>query len=92
MFGLGAAAFGGAIPSLPGSVGTLDGAFGGALTILTGNRSASLAVALTSHFFNYLVSIILGGYALSREGQTLSGIYRQLVKLRSKGETYDSPL
>jgi hypothetical protein len=92
MFGLGAAAFGGAVPSLPGAVGTFEGAFGGALTILTGDQSTSLAVALTSRFFNYLTSIALGGYALSREGQTLSGIYRQLVKLRSKGETYDSPL
>lgn len=89
MFGLGAAAFGGAVPSLPGAVGTFEGAFGGALTLLTGDQSTSLAVALTSRFYNYLTSIVLGGYALAREGQTLSGIYRQLVKFRSKGETYD---
>lgn len=92
MFGLGAAAFGGAVPSLPGAVGTFEGAFGGALTILSGDQSTSLAVALTSRFFNYLSSIVLGGYALSREGQTLSGVYRQLVKFRSKGETDDSPV
>ncbi len=90
MFGLGAAAFGGAVPSLPGSVGTFEGAFGGALTLLSGDQSTSLAAALTSHVLNYLTSIVLGGYALSREGETLSGIYRQLVKFRSKGETYDS--
>jgi glycosyltransferase 2 family protein len=92
MFGLGAAAFGGAVPSLPGAVGTFEGAFGGALSLLSGDRSTSLAVALTSHFMSYLVTIVLGGYALSLEGQTLSGIYRQLVKFRSKGETDDSPL
>ncbi len=92
MFGLGAAAFGGAVPALPGSVGTFEGAFGGALTLLTGDQSTSLAVALTSRFFNYLTSIVLGGYALAREGQTLSGIYEQLVRFRSKGETNDSPL
>ena len=90
MFGLGAAAFGGAVPSLPGAVGTFEGAFGGALTLLTGDQSTSLAVALTSRFLNYLTSVALGGYALAREGQTLSGIYQQLVKLRSKGESYDS--
>ena len=90
MFGLGAAAFGGAVPSLPGAVGTFEGAFGGALTLLSGDRSTSLAVALTSHFLSYLTTIVLGGYALSREGQTLTGIYRQLVKFRSKGET-DEP-
>lgn len=92
MFGLGAAAFGGAVPSLPGSVGTFEGAFGGALMLLTGDQSTSLAAALTSHVLNYLTSIVLGGYALTREGQTLSGIYQQLVKLRSKGGTYDSAL
>ena len=46
MFGLGAAAFGGAIPSLPGAVGTFEGAFGGALTLLTGDQSTALAVAI----------------------------------------------
>lgn len=86
MFGLGAAAFGGAIPSLPGAVGTFEGAFAGALFLLTADQSTSLAVALTARFFNYLTAIVLGGYALSREGQTLSGIYQQLVKFRSKGE------
>jgi len=92
MFGLGAAAFGGAVPSLPGAVGTFEGALGGALTLLSGDRSTSLAVALTSHFLSYLTTIVLGGYALSREGQTLSGIFQQLVKFRSKDDTDDPPL
>lgn len=86
MFGLGAGAFGNAVPSLPGAVGTLEGALGGALTIVTGDQNTSLAVALTTHLMNYLTAIVLGGYSLSREGQTLSGIYQQLVKFRSKGE------
>jgi len=89
MFVLGAAAFGGAVPSLPGAVGTFDGAVAGALTLLTGDQSTSLAVALTARFFNYLTSIVLGGYALSREGQTLSGIYQQLVNLRTRGQSND---
>jgi uncharacterized protein (TIRG00374 family) len=92
MFALGAAAFGGAIPSLPGAVGTFEGAIGGALTLLSGDQAVSLAAALTSHFFNYLTSIVLGGYGLSQEGETLSGIYRQLMKFRAKGEAYDSPV
>lgn len=92
MFGLGAAAFGGAVPSLPGAVGTFEGAFGGALTLLTGDRSTSLAVALLARFFNYLTSFALGGYALAREGESLSGIYRQLLSFRAKGKSYDSPV
>jgi len=86
MFGLGAAAFGGAIPSLPGAVGTFEGAFGGALTLLTGDQSASLAVALTGRLYNYLNSGVVGGIGLAREGQTLKGIYQQLMAFRSKKE------
>ena len=86
MFGLGAGAFGNAVPSLPGAVGTYEGALGGALTLLSGDQSTSLAVALTSHLFNYLTAIILGGYALIHDGQSLSGIYQQLTALRSKKE------
>jgi uncharacterized membrane protein YbhN (UPF0104 family) len=89
MFGLGAAAFGGAVPSLPGAVGTFEGALGGALTLLTGDQSTALAVALTARLFNYVTSILLGGYALSREGETISGVYRQLMKLRSRNESDD---
>lgn len=90
MFGLGAAAFGGAVPSLPGAVGTFEGAFGGALTLLTGDQSTSLAVALVSRFLNYLTSFAIGGFALAREGESLSAIYRELVNFRSKGKPYDS--
>ena len=82
MFGLGAAAFGGAIPSLPGAVGTFEGAFGGALVILTGNESVSFAVALTARLYNYINSGVIGGIGLLREGETLSGIYEQLKNLR----------
>ena len=86
MFGLGAGAFGNAVPSLPGAVGTYEGALGGAMTLLSGDQSTSLAMALTSHLLNYLTAIILGGYALIHEGQSLSGIYQQLTALRLKKE------
>ncbi len=90
MFGLGAAAFGGAIPSLPGAVGTLEGAIGGALTLLSGDQSTALAVALTVRIYNYLISGVVGVYALSREGQTLSGIYHQLMNLRTRQDENSS--
>lgn len=84
MFGLGAAAFGGAIPSLPGGVGTLEGAMVGALTLLSGNQSTALAVALTSRLFNYIFSGVFGLYGLASEGQTVSGIYQQLRDFQKK--------
>ena len=83
MFGLGAAAFGGAIPSLPGAVGTFEGAFGGAITLLTGDQSTALAVALTGRLYNYINSGVIGGIGLLRDGQTLSGIYGELKKITS---------
>jgi len=84
MFGLGAAAFGNAIPALPGAVGTLEGAFGGALVLLTGNESVSFAAALTVRLYNYINSGVVGGIGLAREGQTLSGVYEQLKNLRAR--------
>ena len=86
MFGLGGAAFGGAIPSLPGGVGTFEGAFGGAVALLAGpgSESTALAVALTGRLYNYVNSLTIGGIGLLREGQTLSGVYSQLKALRSK--------
>ena len=78
IFGLGATAFGNAIPSLPGAVGTYEGAYGGALMLITGDQAASLAVALTSHLMGYLINGLLGAYAFSTEGETLMGVYRQL--------------
>jgi len=84
MFSLGAAAFGGAIPSLPGAVGTLEGAYGGALTLLSGDQATALAIALTWRVFNYAYTLTFGLYGLSREGQTIGGLYRELMKLTNK--------
>lgn len=89
-FVLGAAAFGGAIPALPGGVGTFEGAVSGALFVFTKDQSTSLAVALTARLYNYLNSGILGGIGLMREGQTLSGIYQQLMSLRNKQQAEEN--
>ena len=86
-FVLGAAAFGGAVPALPGGVGTFEGAISAALTLFTGDQSTSLAVALTARLYNYLNSGVIGGIGLMREGQTLSGVYQQLMNLRNKEQT-----
>ena len=84
MFGLGGAAFGGALPALPGGVGTFESGFGGAVALLTGDESTALAVALTGRLYNYINSLTIGGIGLLREGQTLSGVYSELKALRSK--------
>ena len=60
------------------------GALGGAITLLTGDQSTALAVALTVRLYNYINSGVIGGIGLVREGQTLSGVYDQLKRFRSK--------
>jgi len=77
-FGLGVAAFGNAIPSLPGSIGTFEGAFGGALTILTGDQSTAFAAALAGRLYMYIGALTFGLIGLASEGRTLSGIYQQM--------------
>ncbi len=87
-FGLGAAAFGGAIPSAPGGIGTFEGAVAGALTLLTHDQSTALAVALAARMYNYLNSGVIGAIGLLSEGQTLSGIYKQLMDFRKNVERH----
>jgi glycosyltransferase 2 family protein len=84
LFGLGAAAFGGAIPSLPGGVGTFEGAIVAALSFFTHDQSTALAAALMARLYNYLNSGVIGSIGLTSEGQTLSGIYQQLMSFRNK--------
>ena len=61
----------------------------GALTIVSGNEAASLAAALTAHLVNYLLTGVIGLVALSREGETLMGVYRQLRKREEPGGSMD---
>lgn len=83
MFSLGVAAFGGAIPSLPGAIGTLDAAVGGAIALLTQNIDTAAAFVVVMRLINYLVTGVPALYALSKEGQTLAGLYREVTRFRS---------
>jgi uncharacterized protein (TIRG00374 family) len=78
IFALGALAFGNAIPSLPGAIGTYEGALAGALILVSGDQSTPVAAALATHLLAYLVTGALGLYSFSTEGETLAGVYRQL--------------
>lgn len=86
MFGLGAAAFGGAIPALPGGVGTFEGIMGGALLLITEDEGRSFASAIVAHMLNYLITGVVGIYALSREGKTLSSVYQELKEFRQSSQ------
>ncbi|GAB4499218.1 MAG: hypothetical protein OHK003_14210 [Anaerolineales bacterium] len=86
IFGLGMAAFGGAVPSAPGAVGTFEGAVVFALTRFTSKESTAFTAALTMRVYNYLNSTVIGAIGLLSEGQTLSGVYKQLMNFRNKGK------
>lgn len=86
VFSIGAVAFSSAIPSLPGGLGTIEGAYVGALMLLGGDQSTALAVALTTRLYNYMNSTVIGVIGLLSEGQTLSGIYQQLMAFSKKEE------
>jgi uncharacterized membrane protein YbhN (UPF0104 family) len=84
MFSLGVAAFGGAIPSLPGAIGTLDAAVGGAIAMLTQNIDTAAAFVVVMRLLNYLVTGVPAMIALSTEGQTLAGLYRDVTRFRAR--------
>lgn len=84
IFGLGMAAFGGAVPSAPGAIGTFEAAVIFALTRFTPDESTAAAAALTMRIYNYLNSTVVGVIGLVSEGQTLSGVYQQLMNFRNK--------
>jgi uncharacterized protein (TIRG00374 family) len=78
LFALGIAALGVAVPSSPGNIGVLEGALVAALAVFKVDFASAFAFAFTLHIIQYTLSIILGAYGLSREGETLLGLYQQL--------------
>ena len=76
-FSLGAASLGIAAPSSPGAVGVLELTLVAALSLFNLNPSHAFAFAVTAHVLNYLVIGMLGAYALSKDNETLLGLYRQ---------------
>ena len=86
-FGLGAAAFGNAVPALPGAIGTFDVAFGGALYKLSGDNPTAASAAVAGRFFKDVAAVVLGSIGLSTEGQTLFGLYHEVREFMAKEES-----
>jgi hypothetical protein len=84
-FSLGVAALGIAAPSSPGAVGVMELSIVGALSLFGLDASVALAMAITIHVIQYLVTGVLGAYALAREGESLLDIYHRVRKLKVSG-------
>jgi hypothetical protein len=58
--------------------------------LLSGDQSTALAAALTAHLIGYIINGVLGTFALSREGETLMGVYRQLRNRQQEEHAVDA--
>jgi uncharacterized protein (TIRG00374 family) len=81
-FALGVVSLGIALPSAPASLGVYEAAMVGALAILGVPASQALAIAIIAHVIHIISTGIIGGIALFRDGETLSGIYQRLKTVR----------
>lgn len=85
-FSLVVAALGIAVPSSPGGVGVFEAAMVGALALFGVNSSAALAAAITAHVIQYAVTGVLGMYALIKDGESLTGLYRRVRSIQPEGK------
>lgn len=86
VFLLGAFALGIAAPSTPGALGVFELVTVGAISVFINDPSRATAFALVNHLFNYLFTGLIGAYALSKEGQSLSSLFSSLYQ-RARGKT-----
>jgi uncharacterized protein (TIRG00374 family) len=82
-FSLGVSALGIAVPSSPGALGVLELSLVGALALFGLNPAVSLAFALTMHLSQYLLTGVVGVYALVRDGESLTSLYVQARRIRA---------
>jgi uncharacterized membrane protein YbhN (UPF0104 family) len=54
----------------------------GALSLFGLDPSVALALAITVHVVQYLVTGVLGAYALARDGESLTGLYRRVRAIK----------
>ncbi|HSB66553.1 MAG TPA: lysylphosphatidylglycerol synthase transmembrane domain-containing protein [Anaerolineales bacterium] len=89
LFALGVGALGIAAPSSPGAIGVFEAVLVGALVVFGLDASPATAFALSVHFTSYIVTALIGGYGLYKDGESLSGLYTRLGKMKTEGETHD---
>lgn len=75
-FTLGVMALGIAVPSSPGAIGVMEVSIVGALSVFHQDPSVALAAALTAHLSNYLITGVIGAYALAQDGMSLASLYK----------------
>ena len=87
LFALGVGALGIAMPSSPGAIGVFEAVLVGALVVFGLDAAPATAFALTTHITAYIITGLIGGYGLYKDGESLSNLYTRLGKIKSEGET-----
>lgn len=91
LFALGVGALGIATPSSPGAIGVFEAFLVGALVAVGLDLSPATAFALSVHFTSYIVTAMIGGYGLYKDGESLSSLYTRLGKMKAEGDPQDTP-
>lgn len=86
IFALGVGSLGIAAPSSPGAIGVFEAVLVGALVVFGLDASPATAFALAVHFSAYLMTSLIGGYGLYKDGESLAGLYNRLGRMKSEGE------
>ena len=86
LFALGVGSLGIAAPSSPGAIGVFEAVLVGALVVFGLDASPATAYALSVHFTSYVITALIGGYGLYKDGESLSSLYTRLGKMKSEGE------
>ena len=76
LFALSVIAFGGAVPSSPGAVGVYELAGSAGLRAVGYPAEVALSVAATVHVTQILVTGLLGGWFLAKEGESIADLAR----------------
>jgi len=71
-------AMGIAVPSAPAAIGVFEAALVGALSLLGVSNSLALAYAIMMHFLQFLITGILGFYAISKGGRSLKKLFAEV--------------
>jgi hypothetical protein len=79
LFAIAATSLGVAVPSSPAYIGVLEGVMVAALALFGVEEALSLAFALVAHVTYFVVTGIIGIYAFGKQGQSLAGVYKQLL-------------
>lgn len=86
LFSIAVASLGVALPSSPAYIGVLEGALVAGLGVFGVDPSIALAYALVAHALYLVMTGIFGVIGFGQQGQSLSTVYRQLLRRSTQSE------